>query len=307
MTTGTSGSGEVNRWTDAARGARRRSGLALRLLSLMGAMLAGGCSAEGVRAVAAPAAAEVVVAPPPPVSAMGDESFTAGAPPSASPQSRPGLGTEWGEERVSPIEDVPFRRADESRPIAATDLRYDDERGVLALAAHVADRAPRGHESSAAGGAISIWLKDGHDTPLDVVQIAGQTFVVGEAGERYTIVLENHSGHRFEAVSTVDGLDVINGKPGSVRNRGYLLMPYATLEIDGFRQTEQTVAAFRFGRVADSYAAKVGTARDVGVIGIAFFSERGDGWVPTSDDEVRRRESATPFPGDGRFATPPRW
>jgi hypothetical protein len=138
-----------------------------------------------------------------------------------------------------------------------------------------------------------------------VVQAAGHTFVIGEAGERYTIVLENHTGHRFETVSTVDGLDVISGKPGTVRSRGYLLMPYATLEIDGFRQSTETVAAFRFGRVADSYAAAAGSARDVGVIGVAFFRERGDRWSPWSDREVDIRATANPFPGDGRFAPPP--
>jgi hypothetical protein len=205
---------------------------------------------------------------------------------------------------------VNFERANEDRPLATTEVRYNDERGVEALAAYVADRGHRAHQSSLAGGAISFWLQDGGDHPLDIVQVAGQTFVVGEAGQRYTIVLENHTAHRFEAVTTVDGLDVMSGKAGSVHNRGYLLLPYATLEIDGFRQSEDTVAAFRFGRVKDSYAAKVGTARDVGVIGIAFFGESGDAWTPWSDNETRLRSSANPFPGDrgqpGRFAPPPR-
>jgi hypothetical protein len=81
-------------------------------------------------------------------------------------------------------------------------------------------------------------------------------------------------------------------------------MPYATLEIDGFRQSHDAVAAFRFARVADSYAAQTGDARNVGVIGIAFFSERGDTY---SDDELRTRDTANPFPGsDPRFARPPR-
>ena len=58
----------------------------------------------------------------------------------------------------------------------------------------------------------------------------------------------------------------------------------------------------RFGSVGGSYAARKGKARNVGVIGIAFFHERGSswGWGP---DEVRRRNSADPFPG--QFAEPP--
>jgi len=224
-------------------------------------------------------------------------------------ESRPGLATEWGERRSSPIDDVAFARADETKPLTTTELRYDDEHGVAALAAYVDRQRPRGHETTAAWGAISIWLKDGNDRPLDFVQTKGHTFVVGEAGQRYTLVLENHTSHRFEVVATVDGLDVMNGTPGSVDNRGYILTPYGTLEVDGFRDSKSTVAAFRFGRVGDSYAAKVGDARDVGVIGIAFFGERGDDWTPWRDDELRRRASATPFPGDAppsaRFAPPP--
>jgi hypothetical protein len=231
-------------------------------------------------------------------------------PPVPPAESRPGLATEWGETRVSPIEDVAFERADETRPLATTELRYNDERGVAALAAYLENRHPRAHETSAAWGAISIWLKDGNDRPLDFVQTKARTFVVGEAGERYTLVLENHTSHRFEAVATVDGLDVMNGTPGSVSNRGYVLMPNATVEIDGFRDSKRTVAAFRFGRIGDSYAAKLGDARDVGVIGIAFFGEEGDHWTPWTDSELKRRTAANPFPGDGpsgtRFATPPR-
>src|SRR5438445_13771092 len=86
--------------------------------------------------------------------------------------------------------------------------------------------------------------------------------------------------HRFEAVGTVDGLDVINGKSGTLDNRGYVLLPFATLEIEGFRTSTNAVAAFRFAAVADSYAAQTGSARNVGVIGIAFFTERGDTFIP---------------------------
>ena len=80
-------------------------------------------------------------------------------------------------------------------------------------------------------------------------------------------------------------------------------MPWASLEIDGFRKSEDEVAAFRFAKVRDSYAAQRGDARNVGVIGVAFFAERGDDW---SSSEVWRRETASPFPNDPRFAPPPR-
>jgi hypothetical protein len=218
------------------------------------------------------------------------------------PESRPGLGTEFGEARTSRVHDVTFVR-EEGRPFAIAALNYNDRRGVDALAS-VEARRDSARSVSSGGGAVTISIRDANGDPLEAVHVGSRTFVVGQAGQRYTIVLENHTSHRFEAVGTVDGLDVINGKPGTFDNRGYVLMPFATLQIEGFRTSTSAVAAFRFAAVADSYAAQTGSARNVGVIGLAFFSERGDAFIPESD--TRLRDSASPFPADPRFAQPPR-
>jgi hypothetical protein len=88
--------------------------------------------------------------------------------------------------------------------------------------------------------------------------------------------------------------------------------------IEGFRMSDDQVAAFRFGQVADSYAAQTATDRNVGVIGLAFFAERGPGLaLPRSPDwraagaiglpppeEIERRDTADPFPQRG-YARPP--
>jgi hypothetical protein len=43
------------------------------------------------------------------------------------------------------------------------------------------------------------------------------------------------------------------------------------------------------------------------VIGVAFFAERGDSFIPYDPNELRTRDTASPFPGgDSRFAQPPR-
>ena len=74
--------------------------------------------------------------------------------------------------------------------------------------------------------------------------------------------------------------------------------------LDGFRQSTDTVAAFRFGSVRDSYAGKkTGDTRNVGVIGVALFSERGAPPPVWTREEIERRHEADPFPS--RFATPP--
>lgn len=102
----------------------------------------------------------------------------------------------------------------------------------------------------------------------------GETYVLGHLGERYTLRVVNHSGQRIEAVVTVDGRDVIDGKPGSLEKRGYLVPAFGTAEIDGWRISQREAAAFRFSTVPQSYAALTGNGRDVGVIGVAIFPER---------------------------------
>ncbi len=249
---------------------------------------------------------------PPPSKASGD--FAPSTPSAGSssrkseaarepaPESRPGLGTEWGETRTSRVHDVTFVR-DSSRPFALAALHYNDRKGVDALANLHAQQSSR-RDVPAGGGAVTIAIKDASGNPLEAIHVGDRTMVIGQAGQRYSIVLTNHTSHRFESVVTVDGLDVINGKPGTAENRGYVLLPFATLEIEGFRQSSAAVAAFRFAAVAESYAAQTGSARNVGVIGVAFFSERGDSFIP--ENETRLRDTASPFPADPRFAQPPR-
>jgi hypothetical protein len=236
--------------------------------------------------------------PPAPTSTSAQNDTT-----SPQPTERPGLGTEWGESRSSHVRDVSFFRADPDRPFANATLFYNDREGVEALSSYHGG-AQRFFDYPTRGGAVTISIHGGGGDPLEALNVGERTYVIGQAGERYSIALTNHTNHRFEIVATVDGLDVINGRPGSLDNRGYVLLPYASLDIDGFRQSQDEVAAFRFGRVADSYAAQTGSARNVGVIGVALFSERGDEY---SDDELRIRDTANPFPtSDPRFAQPPR-
>src|SRR5215467_7697397 len=178
------------------------------------------------------------------VEAQSSGGAHAEAGPVPPPTERPGLGTEWGETRESHVRDVTFFRADPERPFAMATLFYNDRSGVEALAAYHSDHSPFFHEFAARGGAITVSIRDGSGEALDAVRVGDRTYVMGQAGDRYAIVLTNHTRHRFEAVATVDGLDVINGRQGTLSNRGYVLMPYATLQIDGFRQSTDAVAAF---------------------------------------------------------------
>jgi hypothetical protein len=214
---------------------------------------------------------------------------------------RPGLGTTWGETMTSHVSNAPFERAS-NNPFAITTLRYNDASGIAAMLRGGSFADFRSEGVPTGNGMITVRVTDGSGTTLPTFSSAGRTLVQGEMGQRYMIELANQTGNRFEAVVTVDGLDVIDGRPGSPAKRGYLMQPFATVQIDGFRQNMEQVAAFRFGSVRGSYAAGKGGERNVGVIGVALFAERG-AERPWTTRELERRETADPFPG--RFATPP--
>ncbi|MEZ4294418.1 MAG: hypothetical protein R3B70_05545 [Polyangiaceae bacterium] len=219
------------------------------------------------------------------------------------PSVRPGLGTEWGETLSSRITSTPFIRADSSSPFSTSSLFYNDAAGAKAMASAAGTPRATAGTFNIGGGIVVMGLRDENGGALNGFVSGGNNYVVGAAGSRYTIVLRNRSALRFEVVLSVDGLDVLDGKSASFSKRGYVLDPHGELEVDGFRQSTESVAAFRFGSVNGSYASqKHGETRNVGVIGVALFHERGtDPWSWNND--VDKRHQANPFPG--QFATPP--
>jgi hypothetical protein len=149
---------------------------------------------------------------------------------------------------------------------------------------------------------IRVEAPDGSDFPS--FRHGREVWVAGSEGQRYNLRLQNHSPERVEVVVTVDGRDVISGRLGDyVKQRGYVLDPFDTLIIEGYRQSLDSVAAFRFADLADSYSARLGTPVHVGLIGVAAFAE--------SSPSPRRRPrplapvQGDPFPGEDSAAPAP--
>jgi hypothetical protein len=275
------------------------------LVGLVGFVLAGcgGGSAMAYR----PSAPQPAYYPPA-AEAAGAKGEAA---PSSAPQAdeyraeretRPGLATMWGEDRTSRVTEVSFARRDPSQPFAEVSLFYNDRAGVSAMATQSGRSDWYDNVFPVGMSRLTVRLLDERGMPLPSARAGGRSYVVGEYGQRYVIQIQNQTGNRVEAVATVDGLDVIDGRPGSHRKNGYVIGPWATVQIDGFRRSSDTVAAFRFGSVAESYAERKGDGRNVGVIGVALFDEAGSVW-PWTDQEIQRRHDADPFPG--RYAQPP--
>jgi hypothetical protein len=241
-------------------------------------------------------------------SGYAPSSPAAGAPADEVAESeaeRPGLGTSWGEAVASRVSSTAFYRESYGSPDALASLFYNDEAGVNAQS-HGRYLDYDDSVVSLADGRITVSLVDRSGSPLRAARVDGHLVAVGSDGDRYMVRVSNHSGVRIEAVATVDGLDVIDGSDGDVNKRGYVVAPYDTLDIEGFRESQGSVRAFRFGHVSDSYAARRGKDRNVGVVGVAVFRERGSDfrWSP---EEIERRETANPFPSRFAPAPPPRW
>ncbi len=219
-----------------------------------------------------------------------------------APLGPPGLGTRWGETRKSMVVGASFLRAKPAEPLVSASIYYNDRAGIEAMASASQLRRDWPTIFGPAASSVSVGVRDQSGRLLPGLSVGDRWFVVGEEGRRYALVVRNQSNFRLEAVLSVDGLDVLDGRPASVRKRGYVIDPHRTLVVDGFRQSTEAVAAFRFSPVRESYAQeKYGNTRNVGVIGVAIFNERGT--FPWTDREVKKRLEANPFPN--RFATPP--
>lgn len=252
-------------------------------------------------------------APPSPQPTGGMDSGAAATTPSsanesiARPDERPGLGTSWGETKVSRLTSAPFSRADFQSPFAMAALYYNNEDGAHAMANATGFTQNSQGMVDIGNGIATMRLRD-VDTGrfLSGFEASQKQYVVGKEGQRYAIVVTNNVNSRIEVVLSVDGDDVVDGKPASFAKRGYILGPLGEIEIEGFRQSADAVAQFTFGSVSDSYAAlKHGeaAAKNVGVIGVALFNEAGTNPATWTRGDVGRRLEANPFPG--QFATPP--
>lgn len=219
----------------------------------------------------------------------------------SAPSERPGLATGWGNEKNSPVTNRSFVRAS-SKPAGTDAIYYNDPEGIKAMAGERERVAPM---QQAAGGMVEWGIKgksgflttykEGYSGLL-MNSYYGRRLVAGEKGSTYSIFVKNHSKSTLEIVASVDGLDVKDGKPASFSKRGYLVDPGRSLEIDGFRTSYESVAEFKFSSVSNSYAnLRHGDTRNVGVIGLAVFTQKGVDpwtWMP---GEVQNRISARPF------------
>ena len=166
---------------------------------------------------------------------------------------------------------------------------------VSAVPAHAQDWRERDavspSDDAVTGRLVSVQvLVSGESTPLYPKADAGGYWSPGmrwyfeaQQGRPYALQLTNRTGRRVGVVLAVDGLNVVNGERSSAsRNEPmYVLDPWETATIRGWRTSLDEVRQFRFVDESRSYAERSGQANgDMGWIRVTTFAEMTPIWQP---------------------------
>ena len=142
-----------------------------------------------------------------------------------------------------------------------------------------------------------------HGQWLEQYKHAGDQWIAGMPGHRYSVRLTNTSSERVMVVLSVDGVNAVTGEDAAPDQSGYVLAPWQSTEVSGWRKSLDDVAQFYFTELPDSYAARTGRPDNVGVIGIAVFREAHD-WMSDASVNARNDSSASTASRDEGRAEP---
>lgn len=115
-----------------------------------------------------------------------------------------------------------------------------------------------------------------NDKPIRKYPHNGKLFIESRDNQEYSIRIKNNTLQRILAITSIDGLDTLNGQPAKENSNGYVINGYGSLTLDGFRISDEKVARFIFAAKNKSYAASKGdnSERNAGVVGVRIFEEK---------------------------------
>lgn len=170
-----------------------------------------------------------------------------------------------------------------------------------------------------AGRLVDVQIVDRENgSVLPLYPHRSDSYVAGAPGHRYAVRIVNTTNRRVLTVLSVDGVNAISGETAATDQTGYVLEPYQSTEVAGWRKNMNEIAAFEFTTLSDSYAAQTGRPANVGVIGVAVFREKYIPPPPIPRDRIaaeaeagaaredkRARNEAIPMPKPGAAPAPP--
>lgn len=233
-------------------------------LSILAGSLLAACSSTAVQQSESSAQQMAAEAADAQASASGQAKAIAAPAPSLNSRISSGerLGTKWGDEISSHVTEVDLKRLS-SAPLSEVQVRYAGKqfsgRSISSI--------------SLASGKVSFAVTDDRGRALPLYRDGQNYYLSANDGQSYQLKYSNSSAQTFEIVASVDGLDVLNGQKASRYSSGYVLRPYSSFAIEGFRKSNAAVASFTFSKPKDSYAANSahGSIQNTGVIGTAVY------------------------------------
>ena len=137
----------------------------------------------------------------------------------------------------------------------------------------------RGLETWAEGNLVDVQVRvDGQAAPLYFAPgRSDRRYLQAFAGRNYSLVLRNNTGERVAVLLAVDGLNVVSGEMSHLRSdeQMYVLSPWQTTTIRGWRTNLDEVRRFVFVDERRSYAERTGQANsDMGWIRVLSFREQ---------------------------------
>jgi hypothetical protein len=199
------------------------------------------------------------------------------------------LGTKWGDDVSSYVTQVDLKRLS-NRPIDETQVRYANKqfsgRSINSI--------------SLAAGKVSFSIVDDRGRILPLYRDGQNYYLSALDGQSYQLRYSNTSNQTFEIVASVDGLDVLDGSLASRSNSGYVLRPYSSFAIEGFRKSNSSVASFTFSRPKDAYAANSanGSVQNTGVIGTVVYELKAPEYNPSKNLKNGYAPAPNAFPAD---------
>jgi hypothetical protein len=103
-----------------------------------------------------------------------------------------------------------------------------------------------------------------------------QTYIEGRDGSDFEVQIVNPHPYDIEAIISIDGLSITDGKAAGSASQGYLIRARETMTIPGWKVDGTTAAKFVFGgSTGGSYVEQSGgDAANKGVIGLKAFAPK---------------------------------
>ena len=113
-----------------------------------------------------------------------------------------------------------------------------------------------------------------HGKPIKEYIHQNKIYIEGRKNSAFSIKLRNNSSEKALFVLTIDGLSVLDGKDASFDSRGYIINGYDSMTVNGWRMNDNEVAQFFFSSPDESYRKRMSKGNNLGVIGLAVFTEK---------------------------------